>query len=165
MFSGSVKVSNSVQEKIFPDVTNVAGNTWLVESLINQARRAGEWVNSQTDDNKCTFHMYFSDESGVKSSSVTIKNGYEALYALSTFLDGEFYRIRMLLKFYGELVLPVPMELEVSVRQYTNIDEIVSVLFAEVRKWEAFDGLDTKISSAIRQREKTYKIIKKSSKY
>lgn len=164
MFSGSVKVSNSVQEKIFPDVTNVAGNTWLVESLINQARRAGEWVDSQTDD-KYTFYMCFSDDSGVKSSSVTIKNGYEALYALSTFLDGEFYRIRMLLKFYGELVLPVPMELEVSIRQYTNIDEIVSVLFAEVRKWETFDGLDTKISSAIRQREKTYKIIKKSSKH
>lgn len=164
MFSGSVKVSNSVQEQIFPDVTNVAGNTWLVESLINQARRAGEWVDSQTDDDKCTFYMYFSDDTGVKSISVTVKYGYQVLHALSSFLDNQFYRIRMILKIYGELILPMPTKLKGSVRQYTNIDEIVSVLFAEARKWETFDDLEDKINSAIRLREESYKTFKKSSK-
>ena len=162
MFSGSVKVSNSTQEKVFPEANNIAGNSWFVESLINQARNAAEWVDNQTDD-KCSFSLFFTDDSGTKSSSVTVKNGYEVLYALSSFLDGEFYRIRMLLKFYGNLVIPVPLELEESVRQHKDINTIIPILFSEAANWEAFNGLDSLIKSAIRQREKTYRVLKKSN--
>lgn len=160
MIQGNVTVKRDDVETIFA-VSPTSDYFSFAEQMVEQGKLAARHADIQRGE---TYQAYLTVElnGNQHTTIVTSEDGYRILHSLSTFLDGQFWSIRMMLKHYGDITLPVPEENSDSVRPFKSFNRILPILRAELNKWHLFAGQDEAIMEAARGREKTYSILRNS---